>query len=240
MMNTANALLWSLRRAPATHVLAATDLQEFDSTILVDVIHAIDPAIQLVLCGPATPDLKSLARQPHVELVSSVNDLMACVERLDLDRSPPDVSASEAPPQAPSAPSLRRTSPGTMVLDAPLMASIERALQMVIAETEAVAVVLSDLAGMTISEVGKVPPDVAPLFAPLVGTLFATGVELGGMLGEPHAERLYVHGGVRHQVYAVAVGERCILSAIRVSTFDGSMQPPMLSTLGRAARELAR
>ncbi len=233
MMNTANALLWSLRRSPATHVLAATELEDFDAPALVDAVQAIDPNVHLVLCGSATPDLVSLADQPLVELVSSVNDLMAWVERLNLEPAEP---ASESAPTR----SFRHTPPGSVVLDARLMAVIERVLRSVNGDTHAVAVVLSDLAGMTIAETGKVPPDVAPLFAPLLGALFSTGVELGGMLGEPYSERLYVHGGREHQVYAVAVGERWILSAVRAPTLDGTAQPPMLSALQRAAHELAK
>ncbi len=57
MMNTANAMLWHLRRFPAAHVLAATELEDFDAVELADIVPALDPSVKLILCGSTNPDL---------------------------------------------------------------------------------------------------------------------------------------------------------------------------------------
>ncbi len=234
-MNTANAMLWSLRRGNVTHVLAATEIEDFAAVELVDIVPALDPSVKLILCGSTNPDLTHATKQTNVELVSSVHDLVERLQQLRL--APTPEPAVRKPPTRPMW-SGRRTASATTVLGLPQMTAIDGVLRELIARTQAQAVVLSDLTGMTIAQVGEVPADAAPLYAPLLGTLFTASVEFGHAVGETHAQRLYAHGGVRHQVYALACGERWILSAVRESAIDGSVQQPLLMVMQQAVRDL--
>ena len=244
MMNTANAMLWYLRRSPVTHVLSATELDDFDAVALADIVPALNPAVHLILCGPETPELAHATKQSNVELVSSVHGLVERLGQLKLGplHQSPSLDPTNMVVERDAEPAWpERTAPsGTQVLNELNLDGIERVLRTLAAETQAEVVLVSDLAGMTIAQVGEVPVEAGPLYAPMLGTLFFTGAELGRMLDGVDAQRLYVHGGLQYQVYAMAIGEHWILSTVRRSVAESSKRQPMLAALQRAGRALLR
>jgi hypothetical protein len=240
MMNTANAMLWHLRRTPAAHVLVATELPDWDAVDLAEIVHLLRPDVDLVLCGPPTPPLLQAAQSPNVELVSSIHDLTRSLRRLRLDTStPPSPSATQAAPEPPDLDAwvARMASQGHEVLDDDTMGGMERVLHTLSDALHASAVVLSDLAGMTVLKVGRVPRDAEPLYAPMLATLFSTAGEFGRMFDGAPASRLYVQSGARHHLYALAVGDRWVLSVLRLAD-GGEGRQPVLAAMQRAAREL--
>ncbi len=116
---------------------------------------------------------------------------------------------------------------GAQVIQPQQMAILQSLLSGLIADTNAQCVLVSDTVGMRLMEAGTVPLDFGMGIEPLLATSFSTAGQLARQLKEPEARSLYMHEGVRYDIYVFNIGQRYILTLV----FDKSINAGQLGSV---------
>ncbi len=124
----------------------------------------------------------------------------------------PTVPAPTLPPSQPRDPFATRSGP--LIVRPQQEMNIRTLLKMLVDDVGAQSVMLSDMAGMVLMEVGDRPNVMTYAVGPLLAMSFSTAAELSRQLGEQEANALYFHEGTNYDIYAFNVGYRFILTLI--------------------------
>ena len=126
----------------------------------------------------------------------------------------------------------------SQVIQPEQMNVIQTLLGALAADVGAQCVLLSDTVGMRLFEVGAIPPAIGAAIEPLLSTAFSTAGQLARLLKEQEARSLFMHEGVRYDIYAFNVGQRFILTLIFDKNVNAGSPGTVWGYAQRAARQL--
>lgn len=116
------------------------------------------------------------------------------------------------------------------------MAVIRKLLEKLAADISAISVLLSDMSGMRLLEIGAAPQAFGPAVEPLLATAFSTAAQIARQLKEQESRTLFLQEGARYDIYVFNVGQRFILTLI----FDKNVNAGKLGTVWIYAKQATR
>jgi predicted regulator of Ras-like GTPase activity (Roadblock/LC7/MglB family) len=234
VFDTANALLWHARRTRVDVVVFPLALPDMGGGDLVDILPLLLPSVRMVLCGDGPPEL--------------AHRLSTLGGQLVLGTAAPETRREQiyralglAPPPSLSPAVVERSSrspqQGNRELAALPRATMRRLLALLLRESGARFVLLSDSAGMPIVELGDSTPLKSASLGPLLAPVMFTGSEFAHQLGDGGPRSLFLYEGERHNVYVTNVGNVGLLILV-VEQADSARPPAPIRALLRRVADL--
>ncbi len=171
-----------------------------------------------------------------------------------MTRTRPFIPPVEAPPPAPAAPAAEvapaasvdtpatpfhsSRSRGTLVVTADNLSHTQTIMSRLAQDLGTQCIMLTDMAGMVLVEVGTSHSLPTMILLPLLSTSFSTTGEVARQLGESDPTTLYIHEGVNYDLYCFDLSQRFLL----VLVFNKKVATSKIGTVWistkRAIREL--
>ncbi len=185
---------------------------------------------------------------------SSVSTRASRISTRSMTRTRPFVPPMEAAPTVPAASPTNvapaasaNTSPspfhssrnrGTLVVTADNLSHIQTIMSRLAQDLGTQCIMLTDMAGMVLVEVGSSHSLPTMILLPLLSTSFSTTGEVARQLGESDPTTLYIHEGVNYDLYCFDLSQRFLL----VLVFNKKVATSKIGTVWistkRAIREL--